>query len=110
MGVAALILGIISLIIGFIPFCGMIAFVPAVIGLILGIVEIVSKSKKSEPKGMGIAGLVLSALAILIMIWWLFIVGYGVSNIDVNELANQVETNLNNNSTYHYDYDYDYDF
>lgn len=107
MGVAALVLGIISLIIGFIPFCGMIAFVPAIIGVILGIVEIVNKSKKSESKGMGIAGLVLSVLAIVIMIWWLFIAGVGLSNLDVNELANQVETNMNN-YTYN-DYD-EYDF
>ena len=44
MGVAALILGIVSTIFGFVPFCGIIAFVPAVVGLILGIIDIVQKS------------------------------------------------------------------
>ena len=75
MGVAALVLGIISLIIGFIPLCGVIAFVPAIIGIILGIVEIVKKSKASEPKGMGIAGLILSSIAVIVIIWWIFIAG-----------------------------------
>lgn len=75
MGVAALVLGIISLLIGFIPVIGAIAFIPALIGLILGIVEIVKKSKSKEPKAMGIAGTVLSAIAIVIIIFWVFIVG-----------------------------------
>lgn len=60
MGVAALILGIISIIVGFIPLCGAIAYFPAIIGLILGIVDIVLKTKKKEPRGMAIAGTVLT--------------------------------------------------
>lgn len=80
MGVAALVLGIISLIIGFIPLCGVIAFVPAIIGIILGIVEIVKKSKASEPKGMGIAGLILSSIAVIVIIWWIFIAGGVISS------------------------------
>ncbi len=75
MGVAALVLGIISIVIGFIPFCGAIAFVPAIIGLILGIVDIVKKSKSKEPKGMAIAGTVLSAIAVIVISFWIFVVG-----------------------------------
>ena len=74
MGVASLVLGILSLIIGFVPFCGAIALLPAIIGLILGIVDVVLKSKKSEPKGMGIAGIVLSAISIVIIVFWVFVV------------------------------------
>lgn len=58
MGIAALILGIISIIIGFIPLCGAVAFVPAIIGLILGIVDASKKSKTGEKKGVSIAGIV----------------------------------------------------
>lgn len=75
MGVAALVLGILSLVIGFIPVIGAIAFIPALIGLILGIVEIVKKSKENKPKGMGIAGTVLSAIAIVVIMFWVLIVG-----------------------------------
>lgn len=73
MGVASLVLGIVSIIIGFIPFCGAIAFIPAVIGLILGIVDAVKKSKSQEPKGMAIAGIILSAIAIVVIAWWVFV-------------------------------------
>lgn len=74
MGVASLVLGIVSIVLGFIPFCGAIAFIPAVIGLILGIVDAVKKSKSQEPKGMAIAGIILSAIAIVIIGWWVFVV------------------------------------
>ena len=71
MRVAALVLGIVSIILGFVPLCGVIAVIPAIIGLILGIVDAVKKSKSNEPKGMAIAGIILSALAIVIIVgWW----------------------------------------
>lgn len=75
MGVASLILGILSAIIGVIPICNYIAFVPALVGLGLGIGEIVVKSKKKESKGMGIAGTVLSAIAIIFIAFWTFVIG-----------------------------------
>lgn len=34
MGVASLVLGIISIIVGFVPFCGIIALLPAILGFI----------------------------------------------------------------------------
>lgn len=74
MGVASLVLGIISIVFGFIPFCGAIAFIPALVGLILGIVDAVKKSKSQQPKGMAIAGIILSAIAIVIIGWWVFVV------------------------------------
>ena len=45
MGIAALVLGIVSIIIAFVPFCGIIAFLPALVGLILGIIDLVIKNK-----------------------------------------------------------------
>lgn len=75
MGVASLVLGIISVIVGFIPLCGTWALVPAIVGLILGIVEAVKKSKAKEPKGKAIAGIVCSAIAIVIIFVWTAIIG-----------------------------------
>ena len=98
MGVAALILGIISIIIGFIPLCGAVAYLPALIGLILGIVDTVKKSKTGEKKGVSIAGIILSALAIIIISAWIFLFGAAISNMDVNELEN-LATTLNQYST-----------
>jgi len=71
MGIAALVLGIIALIASFVPLCGAIVAIPvASIGFILGIVEVTLKGKKNEPKGMGMAGIVLNILAVIIAIAW----------------------------------------
>lgn len=93
MGVAALVLGIISIIIGFIPLCGSVAFIPALIGLILGIVDIVKKSKTEEKKGISIAGTILSGLAIIIILYWVFIVGAAVNSEEFRETFNEVYQN-----------------
>ena len=64
MGIAALVIGIISLLIAWVPCIGMIALFPATIGLILGIIDIIVNAKKSKPKGLGIAGTICCAVAI----------------------------------------------
>lgn len=74
MGVAALVLGIISLLIGWIPFICWFAFILAVVGLILGIVDAIKKSKANDSrKGISIAGLIISAIAIPIIIIMSFV-------------------------------------
>jgi len=79
MGIAALVIGIIAAILAFVPLCGMIAFVPAVVGLILGIVDVVLKGKKELPKGVGIAGIVLNTLAIVLIFVWTMVIGAAAS-------------------------------
>lgn len=91
MGIASLILGIVSIILGFIPFCGIIAIIPAIIGIILGIVDLAKKSKERSPKGMSIAGLILSIFAVLFIIFWVVImasIGANTENIISNEIDN----------------------
>ena len=73
MGIASMIVGIISLLLGFIPICGAIALIPAIVGLILGIVDTVLKTKKGEKKGMSIAGIITCSIAIIIILFWIFI-------------------------------------
>lgn len=87
MAVASLVLGIISILIAFIPFCGTFAFLPAIVGLILGIVACVKavKAAKEEPavaegeaavepkkshKGLSIAGIILNGLSLVIIVVW----------------------------------------
>ncbi|MHC4088388.1 MAG: hypothetical protein ACYSWZ_25700 [Planctomycetota bacterium] len=74
MGLAAMIIGIVAVILGFIPVCGMIALVPAIVGLILGIIEVKKKSQAKQPKGMGMAGVVLNAVAIVFIILWTVVI------------------------------------
>jgi len=70
MGLAAMIIGIIAVVLGFIPFCGYFALIPAIVGLILGIVDVTKKSKAQQPKGQGMAGIVLNAVAIIVILLW----------------------------------------
>lgn len=70
MGIASMIIGIVAAILGFVPFCNYFAALPAVVGLVLGVVDIVLKGKKQEPKGIGIAGVVLNGVAILLIVAW----------------------------------------
>ena len=96
MGVASLVLGIISLLTSWIPFVCFFAFILAVIGLILGIVDSVKKSKANDrKKGISIAGLIISAIAIPIIIIMSFVsIGIFIAIIE--------------DSNYNYDYYNDY--
>lgn len=108
MGIASLVLGIISIVIGLIPFCGMIAIVPAIIGIILGIVDVVKKSKEEKAKGVSIAGIVLSAFAVIFIIFWVFVlasdttttntINNSVTNSTINE-SESLNKNKENSTT-----------
>lgn len=107
MGVASLVLGIISLLTSWIPFVCFFAFILAVIGLILGIVDSVKKSKANDrKKGISIAGLVISAIAIPIIIIMSFVsIGVFIAIIE-DEYSNY---NYDYYDDYYNDY-YDYDY
>ena len=86
MGLAAMIIGIIAVVLGFIPFCGYFALLPAIVGLILGILDVKKKSKAQQPKGKGMAGIVLNAVAlIVILLWTLIFAAGGAAAIDAME-------------------------
>ncbi|MHC4460668.1 MAG: hypothetical protein ACYS6W_03300 [Planctomycetota bacterium] len=98
MGLAAMIIGIIAVVLGFIPFCGYFALLPAIAGLILGIVDVKKKSKAQQPKGQGMAGIVLNAVAIIVILLWtlVFAVG-GAATMDAIEDFNvsPIERSIN---------------
>jgi hypothetical protein len=75
MGIASMVLGIVSVAFGLAPLCGSWAVIPAVIGLTLGIVDLVVKSRKKAPRGTAIAGVILNPIAIIaVVLWtWLFV-------------------------------------
>ena len=75
MGVASMVIGIVSAVLSFIPFCGMFAFLPAIVGLVLGIVDTVLKHKKQQPKSLGIAGIALNGAALLVIFLWVMVIG-----------------------------------
>ncbi len=101
MGIASLILGIISIVFGWIPFICFLALILAVIGLILGIVDTIHKSKiKDSKKGVSLAGLIVSAIAIPIILFS-SLVSFGIFAVIMSE---EVDDDWYND--YYYDDDY----
>lgn len=103
MGTASLVIGIIALILGFIPLCGIIALIPAIVGLILGIVDLAKKSKSGEKKGIPLAGVILCAISIVIIIGYyiIFIAAAASSTNELNSIANELNSI---NTSYDYNY------
>ena len=62
------------------------------------------KNRQNQNKGTSIAGVVLSSLAIVIMVFWFFILGMAISSDDVqkefqkfnDELQQEIEKEQNN--------------
>jgi len=68
MGVASLVIGLVSFFVSLIPLCGYVASIPAITGLILGIVYLVQAKKREDSnKGIGIAGVVFNMIALVIL-------------------------------------------
>lgn len=65
MAVAGLVLGIVAIVLGFVPCIGILAIIPAILGIIFSIMGLSQAKKTGQGKGMAIAGLILSILAIL---------------------------------------------
>jgi len=68
LAIAALVLGIVGLVLSFIPIINNVAFFIGVIGAILGVIAIVKTGDTAVKKGRGMAitGLILSVLAVVI--------------------------------------------
>ena len=71
LGIASLVLGVISLATVWSPILGMIAWITAPIGLILGFIGL----GKPYGRGVTIAGIVCSAIALLIALSWVLFLG-----------------------------------
>ena len=87
MGIASFVIGLICLILS--PFLSVFLILPAILGLVLGIIDVVRKSKKKEPRGLSIAGIVLSTIALVVCIlvrnkcknWWTCYIKWCYCNI-----------------------------
>ncbi len=88
-GIAGLIIGLIALIIAFIPCIGLIALVPGVIAVVLSFIGLAQANQNNGAKGLIIAALVVSILATTIAAIWGIVIG-GVSR-DSHRWLNRVE-------------------
>jgi large-conductance mechanosensitive channel len=79
LGIAGMILGILAIILSFVPCFGFWAIILAVVGVILSAISLSQAKKAGASKGMAIAGLICSILAIIIGSIWLFIIAKAVN-------------------------------
>ena len=71
LAVASLVLGILSILFVWIPFIGLVSWILAPIGLVLGLVAL----NKPFGRGMAIAGSICSAIGLLGCIGWVVLIG-----------------------------------
>ena len=89
MGVASLVMGILALVVCWIPCFGAWALLFAILGIIFGAVGIVKAKKTNKGKGQSIAGLVCSIIATTVVVLWIFVIAAAAdeaANIDAKEL------------------------
>ena len=79
------------MVISFIPFCGTWAVIPAIVGLVLGIIDWVKKKKTGEAKGKSIAGTICSGVAIVIIIVYWLLFGVAIKKTG-DELQKAIES------------------
>jgi len=76
MGTASMVLGIIGLVLAFIPFLGLFSWVLAPLAIIFGLIGI---SKGNAPKGQAIAGLATGGVALALCLLWAIAFGAALS-------------------------------
>ena len=90
LGIAALILGIISFVVAFIPCVGIFAIITAGIAIILGILGISQASRANSPhKGLSIGGLVVGIIALMVAIIQIVVI-VGISE-NAGGIGNKIE-------------------
>ena len=96
LGIAGLVLGIIALIISFVPCLGMYALLPGIVAVILSAVGFSQASKANAKKGLITAALVISILGTAIAAWQFYIFRSAPSKIEQigKEIQKAVEDDL----------------
>jgi hypothetical protein len=80
-GVAGFVLGLIALILSFIPCLGMYAVVPGVIAIIFSAIAFSQANRANAPRGLIIAALIISITGTLIASWQLVMIQRAASNL-----------------------------
>ena len=99
MAVATLILGIVALILSFIPGCGIILVcIPVLVGIILGIIAL---AKKKGKKGFAITGIILLIISVILSFVSTLVFGLGASIFNAaSEVISSENNNINSNIEY----------
>ncbi|HEX3046942.1 MAG TPA: hypothetical protein VHY08_19470 [Bacillota bacterium] len=79
MGIASMVIGIVSVVLGFFPLCSWFAVIPAALGLILGVAEVTQKLNPGQKRKQGMTGIILNAAAIVVILLWALFFATAVS-------------------------------
>lgn len=99
LGIAALIIAIITFVLAVIPCVGLIAIIPGIISIILASVGLSQAARYKTPRGVLIAGLIIAILASLISVSQVFVVGKIAREADkwpneIQNIINDVQDNV----------------
>ena len=87
MDTASLVIGIIAVIIGFIPCLQIVVIVPAIVGLILGLVSWNRNRQEDKPTGIAVAGIILNAIPLIVIASLAAFVGLSADAYSINEMT-----------------------
>ncbi len=87
MDVASLITGIICVVVGFIPCLQLLVIVPAIVGLILGIISFRKNKEEGKPAGVALAGIILNALPLLVVTGMAIFVGFSSDAYSIGDMT-----------------------
>ena len=83
MNIAGMILGIVGLVFAFVPVIGAFVAIPCVmVGIPLSVVGLVRGRQKQQGTGMAVAGIATNAVAVVVIVVWLAIIGAAVDAVD----------------------------
>ena len=89
LGIASLIFGVIALPVSFIPCCGALAIIPAILGVLMAGVGIVLARSQRASGGLSTAALVVSGIALLVVIFQITVFAKVQANAHQEQLQKQ---------------------
>ena len=87
MDVASLVIGIVSAIVGFIPCVNVLVFLPALAGLIIGIIAFRKNRAAGLPSGIAMTGIILNSLPLIVMLSFVIIAAVTGNSNSINEMT-----------------------
>ncbi len=92
-GIASLILGIVALLIAFIPCIGLFALIPGIVAIVLATTGLSQANKANGAKGINVAGLVVSILGTAIAVVWLLVFAAGGALLKGGRFMDKIKDN-----------------
>jgi uncharacterized membrane protein len=93
-GITGLVVGIIALIVSFIPCIGLLALLPALIAIVFSIVALTQANRGQGAKGLIIAAIVVSSLAFLVSVGWAVYFTREVDTVKIKDKIFELDKNL----------------